>query len=129
MTLRRTHTHSYAILKVSEACYEEIRKKLDEAGYHENFHPNDEAPASPLIDMHGIALAPEVEQEGQVNQDGRQLTFKCKVCSVDCPIAPDPPGQAVCEEHCEDHEYAYDPWRRGSFCVHCDKQREESSDD
>lgn len=54
-------TRTYVILHVSEAAYEEIRKKLADAGYEHAFHHNPEAPASPRIDMHGIALVPEVE--------------------------------------------------------------------
>lgn len=61
-------THTYAILKISEAAYEEIRTKLEAAGYSHAFHANDDAPASPIIDMHGIAIAPEVEMIGQVEQ-------------------------------------------------------------
>lgn len=34
--------------------------------------------------------------------------FQCRVCGVECPVAPDPPATAVCEEHCEFHEY--DPY-------------------
>lgn len=50
------------------------------------------------------------------------ISFKCRVCGVECPVAPDPPATAVCEEHCEFHEYEHDPWRRNQFCKHCDKQ-------
>lgn len=51
-----------------------------------------------------------------------EIDFSCRVCGKECPIAPDPPGRAVCEEHCEDHDYEYDPMRRDRFCKHCDKQ-------
>jgi len=57
-------TYTYAILNISEAAYEEIRAKLEKAGYQHAFHENEDAPVSPLIDMHGIALAPEVEMTG-----------------------------------------------------------------
>lgn len=56
-----THTHTYALLKLSKTAYEEIRLKLELAGYDFQFHPNDESPENPVIDMHGIAVAPEVE--------------------------------------------------------------------
>jgi hypothetical protein len=46
------------------------------------------------------------------------------VCGKECNIAPDPPERAVCEEHCEDHQYKYDPWRRNKFCEICDKEQE-----
>jgi hypothetical protein len=52
-----------------------------------------------------------------------QIDFSCRVCGKECDVAPDPPARAVCEEHCEDHEYEYDKWRRGKFCKHCDRQQ------
>jgi hypothetical protein len=61
-------THTYALLAVSEAAYEEIKSKLEAAGCQHAFHDNPEAPASPRIDMHGIALVPEVEMVG--TEDG-----------------------------------------------------------
>lgn len=64
-------SYTYVLLAVSEACYEEIRKKLEEAEYHHAFHDNPDAPASPRIDMHGIALIPEVEMiEGKDHEYG-----------------------------------------------------------
>jgi len=33
-----------------------------------------------------------------------------------------PPARAVCEEHCPDHVYVYDPMMRGKFCKTCGKQ-------
>ncbi len=57
-------THTYALLAISEAAYEEIRAKLEAAGYQDQFHPNPDAPASPIIDMHGLAVVPEVEMIG-----------------------------------------------------------------
>lgn len=51
------------------------------------------------------------------------IDFTCRVCGVECAIAPDPPERAVCPEHCEDHRYEYDPWRRGKFCVECDNEQ------
>lgn len=52
MTLRTTHT--YALLEVSKAAWDEIASKLREAGYKHAFGDDGE------IDMHGIAL---VKQE------------------------------------------------------------------
>jgi glucosamine 6-phosphate synthetase-like amidotransferase/phosphosugar isomerase protein len=43
-------THTYALLPVSPAVYEEIARKLREAGYSHAFNAEGE------IDMHGIAL-------------------------------------------------------------------------
>jgi len=48
--LRQTHT--FATLEVSQAVFDEIEKKLREAGY-------DHAFVDGLIDMHGIALERE----------------------------------------------------------------------
>jgi hypothetical protein len=50
-------THTYAVLEVSQAVYDEIRARLVEAHYEHTFHRGDgEHPE--VIDMHGIALAP-----------------------------------------------------------------------
>jgi hypothetical protein len=48
-------THTYAVLEVSSAAYQEIKEKLDKAGYAHAFHRDDEHGI--VIDMHGIALA------------------------------------------------------------------------
>ena len=54
-------SHTFAILHLSRCAYEEIKQKLMEAGYQEQFHENDESEDDPLIDMHGIAVVPETE--------------------------------------------------------------------
>lgn len=62
--------------------------------------------------------------------NNENVDFTCKFCGKQCPIAPDLPERAVCEDHCEDHNFEYDPHRRGKFCIHCDKEQEyESSED
>jgi len=50
-------THTYAVLDVTRATYEEIRAKLDAAGYADRFHEDG------LIDLHGLAIQPQ-EEEG-----------------------------------------------------------------
>ena len=50
--------------------------------------------------------------------------FKCRVCGQECPIVPDQPGRAVCEEHCEGHDYVYIRGERRTACIHCDKEKE-----
>jgi hypothetical protein len=55
--------------------------------------------------------------------DTNIFDFKCKVCGIECPIAPDLPDRAVCEEHCEDHDYEYIRGERRHACKHCDKER------
>lgn len=46
-------THTYAVLEVSDAAYQEIRRKLEAAGYQQAFHGKSD---EEVIDMHGIAL-------------------------------------------------------------------------
>jgi hypothetical protein len=46
--------------------------------------------------------------------------FACKVCGVQCDVAPADGSGAICPEHCEDHEYEHDSMRGGKFCKHCD---------
>lgn len=53
------------------------------------------------------------------------IDFSCRVCGVQCAIAPDPPARAVCPEHCEDHDYEYQRSERGTYCNHCGQQAPE----
>jgi len=46
-------SYTSAILKISLAAYDEIRGLLEEAGYQQSFHDDEDGQ---LIDMHGIAL-------------------------------------------------------------------------
>ena len=57
-----THTHTYAILEVSREAFKEIADKLKEH-YAHAFH-YDKKRRTILIDMAGLALAPEA-QEGE----------------------------------------------------------------
>lgn len=53
-------TYAYALLDVSPACYQEIKAKLQAAGYGHVFHQDrDGDRVSTVIDMHGIALREE----------------------------------------------------------------------
>ena len=47
-------THSYVILELSQAAFDEISKKLRAAGYDQAFHTDQ---GRVVIDMHGIAVA------------------------------------------------------------------------
>lgn len=58
-----------------------------------------------------------------MSQETKVIDFSCRVCGKQCDVAPDPPKRAVCEEHCEDHNYQYDKWDRTHYCVNCGKQR------
>ena len=59
--MRHTARHTYAILKVSKALYDEIRQKLAEAGYQDQFYEN--GVGLECIDMTGIAITPRKDDE------------------------------------------------------------------
>jgi hypothetical protein len=48
-------TYSFVVLELSPAAFEEIRSKLEAAGYQHQFHVEQERT---VIDMHGIAVSP-----------------------------------------------------------------------
>lgn len=53
-------THTYAILEISRACYDEISDKLKTAGYSHAFGTHDDdGRKTEVIDMHGIGLRAE----------------------------------------------------------------------
>jgi hypothetical protein len=52
-------THTYVVLEISPAAFAEIESKLKAAGYEHTFHEDREHGS--LIDMHGIALAMDVD--------------------------------------------------------------------
>lgn len=62
-------TYTYAVLDVSREAYDEIRGKLEAAGYQHAFHDD-------LIDMHGIALkagaADSPQQRAPIKPEPRQ---------------------------------------------------------
>ncbi len=49
-------TYTYAILDLSPEAYAEIHRKLETAGYADQFHKEN---GRIVIDMHGIAVAEE----------------------------------------------------------------------
>lgn len=57
-------THTYVLLEVSPPAYQEIRQKLELAGYQ---HAFDQDGGRSVIDMHGIALA--VDQDLSTHVD------------------------------------------------------------
>jgi hypothetical protein len=63
MSLRQSHT--FAILELSEAAYNEIRLKLHRAGYEHAFIQQD---SRPVIDMHGIAVALENKEDSPTQE-------------------------------------------------------------
>jgi hypothetical protein len=60
-------TYTYVILPISPAAYAEIRRKLTDAGYTDQFH-DDRDGDGVVIDMHGIALSEEREKTMQPHQ-------------------------------------------------------------
>lgn len=63
-------THTYVILEVSQQTYDEIKRKLEKAGYHHTFMPDGE------IDMHGIAVKAVAGSIGTYYY-GARLTSDC----------------------------------------------------
>ena len=58
-------THTYVVLRVSPAAYNEIREKLEAVGYQHAFLDDDR------IDMHGLALQIQPEPEPTPHADAR----------------------------------------------------------
>lgn len=67
MSLKQTHT--FALLELSQASYDEIAKKLRAAGYDQAFHEDG------TIDMHGIGITRRVVGKS-ISARGRILTGK-----------------------------------------------------
>ncbi len=63
--------------------------------------------------------------ERSIENSQVSIDFSCRVCGVQCDIAPNPPDRAVCPDHCEDHDYQYDPDVHEKRCIHCDKSEPE----
>jgi hypothetical protein len=49
------------------------------------------------------------------------IDFRCKVCGVDCDVAPSDGSGAICPAHCEDHDYEYERGE-GHRCKHCNAE-------
>ena len=67
----RTMTHSYAILEVSQQAYDEVRQKLEAAGWRHAFHENG------LIDMHDVAIQREIVRPVKHDGDGPHPYRRC----------------------------------------------------
>lgn len=52
------HTHTYALMIVSPHTFNEVKAKLEQAGYDHAILPG-EVPQFPVLDMHGIGLSQE----------------------------------------------------------------------
>ena len=57
-------TYTVVIMEVSQQAYDEIRAKLEEAGYQHAIHDEPDKEWSNRLDMHGIALAVKKENCG-----------------------------------------------------------------
>lgn len=54
----------------------------------------------------------------------------CIVCGAETPGHHFLDVRSFCEAHCPDHDWDYDRYRRGHFCLNCDAEKEyEPSDD
>ena len=71
-------THTYALLEVSAAAYDEIAAKLREAGYDHVFGGDGE------IDMHGIALTRAAPPAAPVDDHDHH-----RLADDGCPHHPD----------------------------------------
>lgn len=58
--MRGTCTYTYALLEVSPAAYDEIKRLLDAAGHKDQFHDTHNGV---VIDMYGLALQRGKESE------------------------------------------------------------------
>jgi len=73
-------TYTYAILEISKAAYDEIKNKLEVAGYSDQFHKND---GQIVINMHGIALAQEKENAiSQIESTKNEVGTNVKGSSI-----------------------------------------------
>lgn len=61
---------------------------------------------------------------------GVEMEFRCLICGQDVGGVPHAGVRGICEQHCYDHDFEYDRYRHGHFCLHCDAEREyEPSED
>lgn len=59
-------THTYVTLPLSPAAYDEIRRKLEDAGYQHCFHEDG------LVDMHGLAIEREDDSSDMKEGSGSE---------------------------------------------------------
>jgi hypothetical protein len=64
-------THTFVVLDLSEAAYQEIRRKLEDAGYQHAFMQSD---GRAVIDMAGIAVAAIEPERAQTVAKRRRRT-------------------------------------------------------
>lgn len=88
----RRSTHSISTLEISKAAWNEIAKKLDEAGYNCFIKTGNQI----VIDMSGIGLIPHIETEKIETKDEDPCIRinHCKIC--DKLTMPDNNGEFIC---------------------------------
>lgn len=64
-----------------------------------------------------VGVCPDCQGRGCEQLERQRELFACRVCRAECPVSAGV-GQAVCEEHCEDHDYEYQR-SEGWHCKHC----------
>lgn len=95
-------THTVALLEVSAAAHEEIRSKLEAAGYHHAFLADDDGL---LIDMHGIALCAEKEphmEDEKDKTDAAPETPAPTEAPAEAPATSEPAAEAPASEPKDD---------------------------
>lgn len=75
---RLTSTHTYVILELSRAAFDEIKTKMLHAGYHFAF---DEQKDKTIIDMHGIA----VMEDDEIKPPSLEVIEKVTLTNVEFP--------------------------------------------
>jgi hypothetical protein len=76
-----SYAYTYAILEVSDAAYEEIKNRLEIAGYQHTFNQDHEHGI--VIDLHGLALAKQkgdsmAKKDAKDKEKGTKKTAKDK---------------------------------------------------
>lgn len=65
-------THTYATLEISQSTFDEIKAKLEAAGYQDQFHKDGD---TLLVDMHGIAVhAPRKAKPVRLDANGSAVS-------------------------------------------------------
>lgn len=63
-------THTYALMMVTKATYDEVRGLLQRAGYGHAIHEPENEHQGPALDMHGLALTPSPAPETMTEATG-----------------------------------------------------------
>src|SRR6185436_17851212 len=73
-------THTYVLLELSPAAFDEVKQNLEAAGYQHAFHHDGERQ---LIDMHGLAVAEIPSPAGPPPQPTEKAI--CRHCRQQVP--------------------------------------------